>query len=242
MGGEKIHADDRAAEELKGLQGAAGLAEARVDVCHVRERPTGLVGESDHEAFLDRDAAGLEQLGVVGRDLEAGEERIEVGKVAMVVVVLLAGVHPFGDGAVLVDAIGGELLEHALPAFGVFVVATFDEADGFDEISQNLAHEGEVHCGIHTDAGRVALRGGMAEGVILRRVARVAVEESVFTLDEEVFIEPSHLAHEGNRAIGEEFPVAGVEPVFEINLGKPGAAAGPELNMGLEILLQAALG
>ena len=38
VSGEQIHADDGAAEELQGLQGAAGLAEARVDVRHVRER------------------------------------------------------------------------------------------------------------------------------------------------------------------------------------------------------------
>ena len=73
MRGEKIHTDDRAAEELQGLQGTAGLAEARVDVRHVRERPTGLVCQADDEAFFHRDAAGLEQLGVVGRDLETRE-------------------------------------------------------------------------------------------------------------------------------------------------------------------------
>ena len=161
---------------------------------------------------------------------------------AVVVVVLLARVHPFGDRAVFVDAVGRKLLQHALPAFGVLAVTAFDQADGFDEVTEKLTHKREIHGGIHADAGRVALRRGMAERVVLRRVARIAVEETVRTLHEEVLVKQSNLAHERNGTLGEEFAVAGVEPVIEINLGKPGAAASPKLHMRLEVFLQTALG
>jgi hypothetical protein len=127
-------------------------------------------------------------------------------------------------------------------AFYKGMIAALDQAHGFDEVAQNLAQEREVHRGIHADAGGVALGGGMTERMVLRRVAGIVVKEPVLALDEEVLVETSHLAHEGNGTLGEEFAVAGVEPVVEINLGEPGAAAGPELHMRLEIFFQAALG
>ena len=81
----------------------------------------------------------------------------------------------------------------------------------------------------------------MALWRVLRRVSRIVVQEAIRPLDQEVLVEGRRLAKKGNRAIGQEFAVAGVRPIVEIDLREPCGTAGPILHMGLGIFFQAAL-
>ena len=163
---------------------------------------------------------GLKEFGLaVGGDLGTGEDGVDVGEVAVVVVVLDVGVHPLLHGAVLVEHIGRDLAEQSAEALRLVGVKSCDR-HALEEVGQKLLQDSEVHGGVLGYHARVS-RGGVLGG-------DGGVEADVFpVLHGVVQIEQGGLPHEGEDLLPQEGLILGVEIVLPEVAAEPARAADP---------------
>ena len=175
-------------------------------------------------------------------DFEPWEKRIEMREMAVMVVVFLSGIDPLRHCAILVHAVGRKIFENRFKAAQIRGGVALDETQRSHKITEQLAHEGDIHRRVHANPGWLAVDIEMPKWCIFRRVSRVVAQDSISPLNQKVLIERSGLSQKGNRPIDQKVPVASMQPVVEEDLCKPRGATGPILHMRLRIFFQSTLG
>ncbi len=198
---------------------AVELAGPHVDL--PAHRPAGGFVAAELEGARD----GAEEFGRgVGVDLVAGVETVEVGEVAMVGLGFFVISAPFLELAAGADAVGSEAGEF-VAELGDEVGVAAEEFGGGDGAREEFADDGEVHRGALGDGGGFTV--GSDEGVF-GRGADGGDEAAVFVGDEPVGVELGGAFEERVGFVGEEFAVAGEEPVFPEVGGEPAGGHVPK--------------
>jgi hypothetical protein len=89
MIGVEVVAGTEASEQIKTLLGSFSISETGIDISHMSKAPSALVLKTDAKTLFNRYSARLEKLGgVVLVDFKAREKRINMGLVAMLIIIL----------------------------------------------------------------------------------------------------------------------------------------------------------
>ena len=99
------------------------------------------------------------------RDLKSGEERIKVGKVPVLVMVVQTGVNPLLQCPFLVDRIRGELSDHLLPP-GDLLCLDPEVPTPFAQVGEDLLRDRDIHCRVNARERDLAAIGKL--GPVLR--------------------------------------------------------------------------
>ena len=220
--GKQIGTRAAAAKDFNALQRPIALPQPGVNVGHVRHGPAGLTGQTDHKPLLDRDPAGLNQLRMrFFGNLKAGEQRIQVRLMPVVIVVLKFGMQPFPQSTVLVDFILRKPVQHGAPT-GHPVLLDTERFTRLTKVVQHLAADRDVHRRIDGEQMHA-----LADGGVLGRKRGGEHQFSVRTLKEKILVEVRHFSEPRHSALGQEFPVAGEKGVVVEKLRQPARRGDP---------------